>query len=187
MRALPASVKATIKQRIWASADALGWASFDVHQRSKQYGLWMGDTNIGGVLCDYMEPAKARAYLKDTLMKPYSRASLADEGFGLRGLDLDAVSNKILARFERPHGLSLLGNRIVCWGRADDWKLVLMALHERAYARNGVPFSAVLLPPFTRFPDEKARAVVVAASRKLGIERLEWIEQVARSLSSTRA
>ena len=186
MRSLPAGVKTTIRQRLWASADALGWASFDVHQRSKQYGLWMSDASIGGVLCDYMEPAKARAYLKDTLMKPYSRASLSDEGFVLRALALDDASSKVLARFERPHGLSLTGGRIVCWGRADDWKLVLMALHERAYARNWAPFSAVLLPPFTRFPDDKTRAVVVAASHKLGIERLEWIEQVARPLSSKR-
>lgn len=180
MRKLPLGVKATVKDRLWRSADALGWTSFDVHQRSKQYGLWMADPAIGGVLSDYMEPAKARSYLKDTLMKPYARAGLSDEGFVLRALALDAEVSLGATRFERPHGLLLSGKRVVCWGKADDWKLVLMAVHERAYSRHGKTFAAVLLPPMTRFPHDDARAVVVSAARKLGVERLEWVEHGQR-------
>ena len=176
MRKLPPGVKATVKERLWKSADALGWATFDVHQRSKQYGLWMADPNIGGVLRDYMDPDKARSYLKDTLMKPYARASLFDEGLVLRVLALNADTSRSAMRFERPHGLLLPGKRVVCWGKADDWKLILMAVHERAYSRAGTPFAAVLLPPMIRFPNDDTRAVVASAASKLGVEQIRWIE-----------
>jgi hypothetical protein len=176
---LPARVKATVKERLWVSADDIGWPAFDVHQRTRQYGIWMSDPLIGGVLKDYMDPEKARAYLKDTLMKPYARARLSAEGMlVLRTLSIAAGEAGTSTRFERPHGLLLPGNRVVCWGKADDWKLVLMAVHERAHALAAQPFSAVLLPPQTRFPDGGARAVVDSAARKLGIERLEWVESV---------
>lgn len=178
---LPVRVKATVRERLWASADDLGWPAFDVHQRTRQYGTWISDPLIGGILKDYMDPDKARAYLKDTLMKPYARARLSAEGMlVLRTLSIAAGEAKAPTRFERPHGLLLPGNRIVCWGKADDWKLVLMAVHERAHEHAAQPFSAVLLPPQTRFPDAGARAVVNSAARKLGIERLEWVESVPR-------
>lgn len=183
---LPGRVKATVRDRLWASADDLGWPAFDVHQRTRQYGIWMADPLIGGVLRDYMDPDKARAYLKDTLMKPYARARLSTEGMViLRTLSIAAGEAKTPTRFERPHGLLLPGNRVVCWGKADDWKLILMAVHERAHVHSAAPFSAVLLPPQTRFADAAARAVVDSAARKLGIERLEWIDSVPRPPRTT--
>lgn len=35
--------------------------------------------------------------------------------------------------WERPHGKRLGDGRFIVWGNAEDWKLVVTAVHERAY------------------------------------------------------
>lgn len=81
---------------------------------------------------------------------------------------------EVIERHERPHGLVLRDNAVVCWGKADDWKLVLLAAHERAFARSAAIKGVVLLPPLTRYLTKLARAVVENAALKLGTERLAW-------------
>ena len=69
---------------------------------------------------------------------------------------------------------------IVCWGKADDWKLVLLAVHERAFQRREEPFAAVLLPTYTRFLMAADRAVVEDACLRLGIGTLAWLDPYDR-------
>jgi hypothetical protein len=44
------------------------------------------------------------------------------------GIDREA---EIAEVWERPHGRRLKDGRVVVWGSADDWKLILTAVHER--------------------------------------------------------
>jgi hypothetical protein len=172
VRALPTPAKKEIQERLWARAEALDWESLTVIDRSKQYGLWVNDPEIGGVLAGYMDALKVKTYLKDTLMKPYARRNVSDPTRVLGALGVESAP--VLNSYERPHGLLLSDNRVICWGKADDWKLVLMAAHERAFPLSKTPFATVLLPPLTRFITPAARSVVEAAARKLGVERLVW-------------
>jgi hypothetical protein len=175
MRALPVAVKRQVQDRLWKRADLLHWPSMTVIAKARQYGMWTEDPSIGGVLATYMDPRKVRTYIKDTLMKPYARAWMSD---GARILSVLALSagTAALERYERPHGMLLPGNRILSWGKADDWKLILMATHERAYSIHAVPFAAVLLAPFTRFISHSSRKVVEDAAKKLQIEKLGWLD-----------
>jgi hypothetical protein len=169
MRALPIAVKRQIQEHLWSKADGLDWPSLTVIEKTKQYGVWVNDAEIGGVLAAYMDARRVRIYIKDTLMKPYARARDADSTSVLSALGL-AADTGILDRYERPHGLLLDQNRVISWGKADDWKLVLMATHERAFHLNGEPLAAVL----TRFITAASRAVIEDAAHKLGISALGW-------------
>lgn len=175
---LPKAIKQQVQERLWRKAEAAGWEGMTVIERARQYAIWVEDPEIGTVLAHYIDPRKVHSYIKDTLMKPYSRASMSDVGSVLSVLG--SSTNDIVEQFERPHGILLKGARVVCWGKADDWKLVVLAVHERAYVRKAQPYAAVLLPPMIRFfmPDE--RAVVHDASSKLGLEHLLWLDPLRR-------
>jgi hypothetical protein len=175
MKALPPAVKKEVQQRLWRRADELDWPSISVIERAKHYGQWTSDPEIGGVLAAYMDPRRVRLYIKDTLIKPYARARLSDAARVLRSLGMSGKEEPVES-FERPHGLRLSGDRVICWGKADDWKLILMAAHERAHAIHRTPFAAALLPPLTRFMSPASREVVNDAATKLGITHLIWID-----------
>lgn len=173
MRALPPPVKKDVQTKLWKRAAAMDWESMTVIARAKQYTIWVADPEIGGVLAAYMDARKVHPYLKDTLMKPFARANVSDVGRALSALDLPA-GTVIIERYERPHGVTLQQFGVVCWGKADDWKLVLMAAHERAFVRQSPIAGVVLLPPVARFLAEPSRGVVEDAARKLGIEQVAW-------------
>lgn len=173
MRALPTAVKREVQTKLWSRAEAMGWESMTVIQRAKQYALWVSDPEIGAVLAGYMDARRVHPYLKDTLMKPYARANVSDAGRALTALGLVGTGS-VVEKYERPHGVRLQSEGVVCWGKADDWKLVLMAAHERAFARHAAIAGVVLLPPLSRFIQQQARAVVEDAAEKLGMARVAW-------------
>lgn len=173
MRALPTAVKREVQTKLWSRAEAMGWEGMTVIQRAKQYTLWVSDPEIGAVLAGYMDARRVHPYLKDTLMKPYARANVSDAGRALTALGL-VEAGTVVEKYERPHGVRLQSQGVVCWGKADDWKLVLMAAHERAFARNVAIAGVVLLPPLSRFIQQQAREVVEDAGNKLGMARVAW-------------
>jgi hypothetical protein len=173
MRALPPAVKKEVQARLWKRAEAMDWESMTVIERAKQYTVWVSDPEIGGVLAGYMDARKVHPYLKDTLMKPFARANVSDAGRALSSLGLPATT-AVVERYERPHGVRLQQQGVVVWGKADDWKLMLMAAHERAFARAAPIAGVVLLPPLARFILAQTRDVVEDAGRKLGIAQIAW-------------
>lgn len=173
MRALPPAVKKDVQAKLWKRAEAMDWEGMTVIERAKQYTAWVTDAEIGGVLAGYMDARKVHPYLKDTLMKPFARANVSDAGRALSALGLPTTA-AVVERYERPHGLRLQQRGVVCWGKADDWKLMLMAAHERAFIKRVPIAGVVLLPPLTRFIQEQARELVEDAGRKLGIAQVAW-------------
>lgn len=173
MNGLPRAVKREVQERLWRRADKLDWPSLTVIERAKQYALWVSDPEIGAVLAAYMDARRVHPYIKDTLMKPYARARVSDIGRPLEALRIPA-NLTIVDRYERPHGVLISDRGVVCWGLADDWKLILMAAHERAFARGTSIAGVVLLPPLSRFITLGARGVVEDAARKLGIGAVAW-------------
>jgi hypothetical protein len=127
-------------------------------------------------LARYIDRGQVRVYLKDTLLKDYGRERLADESRPFRVLDI-AATTEVAEAYIKPHGRRLRDGRVISWGRADDWKSVLMAVHERAYAReDSRPFAAVLVQSGGRFHEPHVRAPIEDAASKLGIERLVWLD-----------
>jgi hypothetical protein len=173
---VPDEVRERVKALVWARANSIGWMDLSPVDKTSYYENWTNDPEVGGVLVRYIDKGQVRVYLKDSLLKDYVRLRLADDARPLRVL---RISRKVRAEesFVKPHGRRLADGRVVCWGRAEDWKAVLMALHERTHGRAGAkPFAAVFMRAAGRFGESKVRNMIETAARKLGIRRVVWLE-----------
>jgi hypothetical protein len=171
---LPDNIRDRLREHLWQAADQIDWLALGPSEKSQYYENWAKDPKIGVVLSRYMDVRQVRVYIKDTLLKSYHRARQADSTKPLRMLRLpaDVAVSRV---FIKPHGRQLADGRIICWGRASDWKVILMAVHERSFATKGArPYAVVLTQSTGRFADQGVRAVVADAAKKLGIEKLLW-------------
>jgi len=173
---IPEEIREGLRDKLWSAADELGWASLNDSERSRYYERWTKEASIGGQLAHFMDPRKVRVYIKDSLIKPYERARLlASEAEIWRALEM-AVPTEVAETFIKPHGCRLDDGRVICWGKSRDWKLVIMAVFERGISRHeGRPFGCVLLET-GKTPDEAARNLVRDAAKRLGVEKLAWLE-----------
>ena len=171
---MPASIRREIKERLWAEADRLNWSALSAADKSRYYSMWTETEGIGGRLGQYMDPRKVRVYIKDTLLKSYTRETSAspERAFRVLGVDENVI---VTATFIKPHGCVLPDGRLIAWSKASDWKATLMALHERAFGE-GEPYAAVLTEAAVKFGLASQRAVVESAADKLGIKRLIWLD-----------
>ena len=171
---IPLKVRNEIKEQLWREADRLDWSSLSASDKSRYYTNWTETTDIGGRLGSYMDPRQVRVYIKDTLLKAYTRETSANPALAFRVLGIEA-DVKIIETYIKPHGRLLANDRQVAWSKANDWKATLMALHERAFLK-GRPFGAVLTEASAKFSSVSDRAVVEDAARKLGIAKLVWLD-----------
>ena len=173
---VPENIRTEITTHLWATADTLGWSTLSDAERANYYELWTRDPTIGGQLGHFMDPRRVRLYIKDSLIKPYERSRLSlHESAVWRLLSLPDPAPPS-ERYIKPHGRRLSDGKIVCWGKSRDWKLILMAVFERAHAHSGAaPFGAVLLES-GRTSEEHQRQVVRDAAKRLRIQKLAWLE-----------
>ena len=173
---IPEGIRDGIRDRLWATADELGWSALPDTERAKFYEIWTRDPTIGGQLGHFMDPRKVRVYIKDSLIKPYERMRLSlNENDVWRLLSLP-TPELVAESYIKPHGRRLTDGKVVCWGKSRDWKLILMAVFERGQAHSGArAFGAVLLES-GRTSEEHQRQLVREAARRLGIENLAWLE-----------
>lgn len=172
---VPNNIRESLKAKLWYIADQLGWGNLGQVDKARYYEIWTRDPEIGGLLSRYLDGGQVRVYIKDSLLKDYSRLRLADPNRPLRVLGLDDET-KVIERYIKPHGRRLDDGRVLSWGRADDWKAILMAVHERAFAHKAKPFAVVLVRSSGRYHETHTRAVVEDAAKKLGIERVVWLD-----------
>ncbi|AKQ68361.1 hypothetical protein A176_005273 [Myxococcus hansupus] len=162
-------------KRLWAHADEIGFLTLSPTSKSRHYDNWTGDPSVGGVLTRFLDPGQVRLYIKDAVMKRYARARREDPRMALSPLGIP-LNFQVLRTYIKPHGLLLADGKVVCWGRANSWKLVLLAVHERAFeGRGAVAYGAVLTQAAGHFSDKEDRAVVEDAATKLGIQQLRWV------------
>ncbi len=171
---VPASIRREIKDRLWAEADRLNWSALSAADKSRYYSVWTETGAIGGRLGQYMDPRKVRVYIKDTLLKSYTREASASPERVFRVLGIDE-NVEVRATFIKPHGCVLPDGRQIAWSKASDWKATLMALHERAFEQSE-PYAAVLTEAAAKFGLVSQRAVVESAAGKLGIKHLIWLD-----------
>ena len=176
MSRVPDEVRTDLRERLWTEALELAWERLSGTEKSTRYEVWTRDPEVGGKLGHYMDHRKVRVYIKDTLMKGYSRAKLADPGQVLRVLGIPQDGVIILKRYERPHGRLVAPNQLIVWGQARDWKAILMALHERSFEESGSkPYAAIFNSAVGKFQDDSVRAMVKSAADKLGVEKVVWL------------
>lgn len=176
-RKVPQSIREKVKDAIWKQADDLGWVAMSDRDRAIWYENWAEDGELGGVLAHFMDPRRVRVYIKDSLLKPYMSACLADlETEVLRRLSLPSTSN-VQETFQKPHGRLFSDGNVVSWGNARDWKAILLATFERAYgAPSARPYAAVLVEQGRRLPQDLTD-VIEEARRLLGIRQLLWFNR----------
>ena len=176
MTRMPDAIRERLRQTLWSTADEIGWSSLNDSERSRYYEKWTKDTMIGGQLAHLMDARKVRVYIKDSLIKPYERARLlASEAAIWDALDM-LPPTAAEETFIKPHGCRLGDGRIICWGKSRDWKLVLMAVFERAWSRHeALPFGAILLET-GKTRGGAARSLVREAAVRLGITKLAWLD-----------
>ena len=172
---VPDTTRTALRERLWQQADSLGWATLSPADKSYHYEVWTKDPQIGGRLGRYMGQGKVRVYIKDTLLKDYTRSRLADHERPFRVLGISEGAY-VVETYTKPHGRRLEDGRVICWGRADDWKTILMALHERTFGNSRVlPYAALFLYSVGRFHEMYARMLVEDAATKLGIAKVVWL------------
>jgi hypothetical protein len=171
---VPDHVRQTLRKRLWDLADEISWNNLSTTQKIKRYEEWTTDPTIGGILSRYIDSGKVRVYLKDTIMKDYARSVSADptRPFFLLGLPPD---QPVSQTYIKPHARRLPDGRVICWGRAGDWKLILMAVYERAaQLTTHKPYAAILTDANGKYAQATQRRIIEDAASKLGIERLIW-------------
>lgn len=173
---IPDAIRDDIRDRLWAVADSLRWSNLPDSDRARHYELWTRDPAIGGRIGHYMDPRRVRVYIKDSLIKPYERSRLLlleDDVWRLLSFPDPGPPAQ---RYIKPHGRRLPDGKIVCWGNSRDWKLILMAVFERAQAKPSFQaFGAVLLESGRTVADQR-RELVREAAACLGIETIAWLE-----------
>ena len=175
MSRVPDALRREARERLWRWADELGWVHLPAGEKSRWYGTWTESPDVGQRLAPFLDPLKIRVYIKDTLLKDYQRSRLAMSRGPLLNLGLSEELHAPIV-FEKPYGLVASAGRVVAWGRASDWKTILLAVHERAYRTGLVPFGAALLQSGARYQTDADRAVVEEAARLLRIQRLAWMD-----------
>jgi hypothetical protein len=171
---LPDSVRDKLRERMWRIADEIDWLALGPSEKSLNYENWTKDPDVGGILQRYMALGQVRVYIKDSLLKDYPRSRRSDQEKPFRMLGI-AEAATIGRVFIKPHGRLLADGRIICWGRAADWKTILLAVFERSFTiGNASPYAAVLTESAGKFSENRARAVVMEAAKRLLIETVIW-------------
>ena len=171
---VPRVIRTTVREKLWAEADRLNWSALSAADKSRYYTMWTETEGLGGQLGIYMDPRQVRVYIKDTLLKSYTREALSnhDQVFRVLSIPKDTV---IEESYIKPHGRLLSDGRQVAWSRASEWKATLMALFERSFT-HGRAHAAVLMEAKARYATVEERALVESAALKLGVQRIVWID-----------
>ena len=173
---VPDAIRDDIKARLWTAADSLRWSRLPDTDRAKQYELWTRDPEIGGRLGHFMDPRRVRVYIKDSVIGPYERSQLSRLESEVWRLLSFAAPGTAAECYIKPHGRRLRDGKIVCWGNSRDWKLILMAVFERAHARPGSETFGAVLVESGRTSEERRRRLIRDAASRLGIQELAWLD-----------
>lgn len=171
---VPENVRSEVKEHLWLEADRLNWSALSTKEKSRYYSLWTEEQNIGGRLSNYMDARQVRVYIKDSLLKPYTRETSASPNLALRVLGIPETT-EVDTTYIKPHGLLLGDGRQISWSRASEWKATLMALHERGF-ESGTLHAAVFTEAAAKYGMQSQRAVVEDAAIKLGVEQVVWLD-----------
>jgi hypothetical protein len=176
MSLVPSDIRNQVRDRVWRQAREMGWIEMSLPDKATQYAHWVADPEVGGLLAKFMEPRAIRVYLKDTIVKQYVVNERRDSGLARTALRISADA-EILREYQKPAGIAFTDGKVIAWGRADDWKTIVTAMHERMFGRPGFTSHGVLLTKAVpRYLHGAQRALVEDAAKKLGIGSVVWMD-----------
>lgn len=170
---VPEIIRMEVYTEVCRRADQLGWLGLASSSKTRYYDVWSKDPAIGQRLVRYIEAGQIRHYIKDALIKQYTRERRdnADTMLSYAG-----VKGKPESKQARPLGCRLPDGRTYVWGRANNWKILLLTLYERVYMnKTSQPTGVILTQSASHFATSRQRAVVEDAAKRLGIETVIWI------------
>jgi hypothetical protein len=171
--AVPKHIKDEVSEIIWKEADQLDWTHLNIAEKSSRYKIWAKDDRIGKVLTRYMPVERVHPYIKDSLLKPYAKSKKLEAYDVQNILNLDEYS--IVQEYVKPLGFRLEDGRIACWGRALDWKIVLLATFERSCeAEEFSAHTVILMESHGKFSTKKFQHIVSDACEKLKIDNIKF-------------
>lgn len=171
---VPSHVRETAKRTLWADADRLQWDALTPMEKAKYYQQWT-DSDVGRSLAAHMDARAVRVFIKDTLLKDYSRHALKKHQEAVLRV-CGRPADQIAAEFIKPHGLRFQDGSQVVWGRADDWKSLLGAAFERTYGQEGGQASVIFFRAAPRYTRKSSREMVDQAALRLGIGVTHWFD-----------
>lgn len=178
MNKIPLAIRKEIAARVWSAADTLNWLRLSDQEKSRHYETWLADPNVGGVLEQFLDQRNVRVYLKDSVIKPYSRERTKDMPPVLAAIDVTNITS-FKKEWIKPHGRILSDLRCICWGPANDWKTIVLSVCERAYHfPRAIPYAAVFIGPLGKMAQASEQRFVATVARKLGLKKLVWDDVV---------
>ena len=170
--AIPEEVRKIVYERVWAEADSIGWNGLTITEKTEQYRNWALSDEVGGVLSKYMDVERVHPYIKDSIIKAYSRSTSLSINKALCLAGIKDSDNSPVEEYIKPFGVRLSDRNIILWGRAVDWKIVLLAMFERTYGNDYTPKCAILTNCFGKFDTKLFENLITTAAGKLGIESI---------------
>jgi hypothetical protein len=171
---MQARIKEDVTQLVHQRADQADWMHLNIPQRQKYYEEWTADPQIGGLLSQTMHPSHVRVYLKDTIMKTYSRNQRPDIRALLTNLSIPCA--QVTRELIKPQALLCGRTRLYTLAPAKDWKIAIMSAFERACEFGSIKENVVFITEHTagRFIDKKYRDMINAAARRLDVT-VHWL------------
>lgn len=166
-------VRRTVARRVHEIANASDWAHLNITERKAFYEKWTADNNIGGMLRQIMPASRIRVYLKDTIIRDYTRALRPSLEGMLKNKNIDCGATK---QFNKPKAILCDKKALYTLAAALEWKGALLSAFERAHEARALEINKVFFIQHSRdrFVDSSYRAMIEDAARKLGIS-IEWV------------
>ncbi len=167
-------IKAEVTQLVHDIANEVDWQHLTIPQRKQYYEDWTLDSRIGGRLRMVMQPSQVRVYLKDTVMKAYSRAQRPQLPYLLESMDIDC--DRVQQEFIKPVAILCNDGNLYTIAAAKEWKTAIMSAFERGATVKYLQRNVVFIIDHTtgRFVDKSYRAIIDEAARRLNVE-VHWV------------
>ncbi len=167
-------IKEEVSQRVYDIADEVDWAHLTIPQRQKYYEAWTTDPEIGGKLSQVMDQTRIRVYLKDTVMKNYSRDKRPKLQSLITSMSLPCV--RVTQEFIKPQAVLCDGNKLYTVAAAKEWKIALLSAFERGCEVRNLRENVVFFIEHTtgRFVDREYRDLIDSAAKRLEV-KVFWL------------
>jgi hypothetical protein len=167
--AIPTVIRSIIFEKLWSEADRIGWNKLTISEKTLQYKNWAQEDEIGGILSKYMSVERVHPYIKDSIMKSYVKNNRESVPNILRIAGFSS-EEKVVKEYVKPFGILLESNEMIVWGRAVDWKIIMLSIYERTYKNNFIPQCVILNTHHGRFSTTEFRDLIFSSSQQLGIK-----------------
>jgi hypothetical protein len=168
---IPVAIRERLGQHLAEECDRIGWMRLANPDRTSRYADWTSDPNIGGTLSNYMPLGRVKTYIKDTLIKEYSRAKRREaRARVMQILGVQGGLEDITCEFQKPPGACLSSGWVFTWSAARDWKTSLLCTFERLHeTQDTASAGIVLFDANGPFAEETFRGLVRDAAERLDV------------------